>query len=812
MHTPQRKEDAAPDPLLERLAARTISGAEFVHENAARMDGVLAAIGAEHFGTAPDLCLMALGGYGRAELCPHSDIDLQFYKETAFTPTEQSAIEKFLYALWDRGFKIGHAVRTKVECLDIAARDSKVMTSLLDSRPVYGNLQIGHDLRKEITLLLNSEEKRAYVAAKLIERDERHARYNDTRYVLEPNIKEGKGGLRDFQTLLWITDVLHGARTLQDLAGLNILTAGEARKFQKAHDFLMNVRCHLHQIAGRAEERLHFDVQPDLAARLGYKARLTGRAVERFMKHYFLVTRDIGDLTRILIAAIQHEENDDSRKKTVSFLGFELLDDRLIFGPAQNLKTHPVDMLRLFRVFQDTGKDIHPFALKEISRNLKYIDDNMREDSLANQIFIEILTADKDPAYILRRLNESGILGRFIPDFGRIIALMQFDRYHYFTVDEHILHCIDILHKLEKGDVRNEAPLASEIAKNIKDRRALYVAMFLHDICKGRGGGHAELGAELALALGPRFGLSGEETDLVSWLVLEHLLMSDTAFRRNMNDPKTIADFSARVRNIDRLDLLFVLTTADIMGVGPGRWSAWKARLMEELYLKTAALMRGEEPGMVTEISLPKGLRPGTTMVDITTDEKQSATIIMVYTPDRSGLFATLCGALSAEGASIMRAYINTIPENKMAVDRFIIQNSVGLPFDSERRQDDLRQSILHAIDGTLDIDAKIAAHKKPLTRQDMVFDIEPKVTINNTASGSDTVVEIEARDRHGLLYDIARAFRDEGLDLRAAKITTQGLRAIDAFYIQTTKRKKLSDSKAQSRLTALLKATVDKG
>lgn len=812
MHAPQRKEDVTPDILLDRLVSRAVSGRVFVRENAARMDAVLASLATDHFGPAPDLCLMALGGYGRAELCPHSDIDIQFYKETAFTAEEQKKIESFLYALWDRGIKVGHAVRTKAECLDIAARDSKVMTSLLDSRPIFGNIQAGHDLRKEIALLLGPEEKRAYVTAKLTERDERHTRYNDTRYVLEPNIKEGKGGLRDFQTLLWITDVLYGARTLEDLAGLNILTAGEAQKFQKAHDFLLNVRCHLHQIAGRPEERLHFDIQPDLAARLGYKARVSGRAVERFMKHYFLVTRDIGDLTRILIAAIQHEENDDSRKKTVSFLGFEILDDRLVFGPAQNLKTHPVDMLRLFRVFQDTGKDIHPFALKEISRNLKFIDDKMRDDPLANQIFIEILTADKDPAYILRRLNESGILGRFVPDFGRIIALMQFDRYHYFTVDEHILHCIDILHKMEKGALKNEAPLVSEIAQNIKNRRALYVAMFLHDVCKGRGGGHAELGAELALTLGPRFGLSGEETDLVSWLVLEHLLMSDTAFRRNMNDPKTIADFSARVRNTDRLDLLFVLTTADIMGVGPGRWSAWKARLMEELYLKTSALMRGEEPGMVTEVTLPKGMCPGTTMIDITTDEKQSATVIMVYTPDKHGLFATLSGALSAEGASIMRAYINTIPENKMAVDRFIIQNSAGLPFDTGRRQDDLRQSIVQAIEGTLDIDAKIAAHKKPLTRQDLVFDIEPKVTIDNTASGSDTVVEIEARDRHGLLYDIARAFRDEGLDLRAAKITTQGLRAIDAFYIQTGKRKKLSDSKAQARLADRLKATVDKG
>lgn len=774
------------------------------------MDETLQNLAAVHFANSPDLCLMALGGYGRGELCPYSDIDIMFYAPEPFTDTDQKGIEKFLYALWDMGLKVGHAARTKEECLTIAAKDSKVMTSLLDSRAVYGNLTAGDALRKEIALLLSPEEKRAFVQAKLTERNERHARYNDTRYVLEPNIKEGKGGLRDYQTLLWITGVLYGAQTLEDLVGLGILTAAEGRKFAKSHDFLLNVRCHLHQIAGRAEERLHFDIQPDLATRLGYNARVSGRAVERFMKHYFLVTRDIGDLTRILIAAIEHED-DEQNKKTVSFLGFEILDDRLMFGKAQNLKTHPIDMLRIFRVCQDSGKDIHPFALKEITRHLKYIDDKMREDALCNQIFIEILTAEKDAGYVLRRLNEAGILGRFVPDFGKIIALMQFDRYHYFTVDEHILRCIDLMHRMETRKLLQDAPLTTEVACSIKNRKCLYVALFLHDICKGRGGKHAELGADLAITLGPRFGLSGEETDLVSWLVLEHLLMSDTAFRRNMNDPKTIADFSARVRSIERLDMLFVMTTVDIMGVGPGRWSAWKARLLEELYIKTAALMRGEEPGMISDIELPKGMKPGNTYIDIKTDAAQSATIVMVYTPDRPGLFATLCGALSAEGASIMRAYINTIPDSKMAVDRFIIQNASGLPFSEGRRQDDLEHSVRAALDGTLDIDAKIASYRKPLTRQDMVFDIEPKISIDNTASGSDTVIEVETRDRHGLLYDIARTFREEGLDLRAAKITTQGLRAIDAFYIQTAKRKKLMDSKAQTRLCDLIKATVAK-
>jgi len=795
-------------PLLQQLRTRKLGGRDFAAAHSRGMDELLQGMAGEYLAKdTPTLSLMALGGYGRAELCPYSDIDIMFLTPETVQDGENQAIEKFLYALWDKGLKVGHSVRSLKDCADLGRKDSKVLTSLLDARLISGSKDLADRLEDQMAGLLNIEGRKAFVAAKLAERDERHKRYGDTRYVLEPNIKEGKGGLRDFQTLMWITNVLYGTNTLEDLVRQNILTPAEARRFSKSHDYLLTVRCHLHDIAGRAEERLHFDIQPDLAERLGYSNRHTGRAVERFMKHYFLVTRDMGDLTRILCEAI---ESDDGHKERESFFGFETHKDRLLFGEKQNLKTHPLEILRLFRVAQDTGRDIHPHALKEITRNIREID-AIRDDPLANQIFREILTARKDAALTLRRMNEASVLGRFIPDFGRIIALMQFDRYHHFTVDEHILRCIDIMHQIERRELYNDAPVVTSFIENIADRESLYVALLLHDICKGRGGRHAELGAELALSLCPRLGLTGPQTDLVSWLVHEHLLMSGTAFKRNMNDPKTIADFSAKIRSPERLDMLFALTTADIMGVGPDRWTAWKARLLEELYLKTKALMQGDEPGITAEIDVPQDLQPGETRVSIMTDELQSATVVIVYTPDLPGLFATLCGALSAEGANIMRAYIATLP-GKLAVDRFVIQNQSGLPFHQQHRQEDLRQSIMGALHGTIDIGAKIASHKAPLTKQDLVFDIPATITVHNNASGSDTVVEVETRDRHGLLFDIACVFRDLGLDLRAAKINTQGLRAIDAFYIQTAKRKKLVDIPGQERLISALKATVAKG
>lgn len=813
MLKPESQQVPCSDPDLENLAHRRISGTDYAALHADRVDETLRELARIHFTNTPGLSLLALGGYGRRELCPSSDIDLLFFTPNAQNDLQHAAIEKFLYTLWDAGFKVGHAVRTLDECLALSLKDSKIMTSLLDSRLVYGEDGADQNLRTHILDALTPQQKKKFMQDKLIERDARHARYGDTRYVLEPNIKEGKGGLRDVQTLLWITHVLHGARSMDDLVSRHILTVAEARRFGRAYDFLLNVRCHLHQIAGRAEERLHFDIQPDLAERLGYNNRQTGRAVERFMKYYFLNTRDIGDLTRILLAALEHEENPDA--KSESFLGFEKLDGRLLFGTAQKLKSSPIDMLRLFRVSQSSGFGIHPYALKDITRNLRYIDDAMRENPQANDIFLSILTDPKDAVLTLRRMNEAGLLARFVPDFRRIIALMQFDRYHYFTVDEHILRCIGLLHKMLAGECEQDAPMASSVAKKITQTRPLFVALFLHDIAKGRGGRHAELGAELALTLCPRFGLSGDETDLVSWLVHEHLLMSDTAFRRNLNDPKTIADFSARIRSRERLDLLFVLTTVDIMGVGPGRWSAWKASLMEELYTKTRALMMGDDPGMVEQISLPEDLGNGETRIDISTDEAQSYTTVIVYTPDRPGLFATLCGALSAEGASIMRAYINTVTGDKgtprIAVDRFIVQNASGLPYRQERRQEDLRQSIRAALDGSLNTDARISSFRKAPSRKDTVFDIPPRIALNNEASGSDTVVEIETRDRHGLLYDIACTLRDAGLDIRAAKINTQGLRAIDSFYIQTAKQRKLTDQKAQERLAQALEAKVAK-
>ncbi|NCC22520.1 MAG: [protein-PII] uridylyltransferase [Alphaproteobacteria bacterium] len=772
------------ETLLAALRENRISGREFVRRLSDMTDRHLTALAQDTLGASSPVALVALGGYGRRELCPASDIDLMFLLPSGIAGKEAEAkIEKFLYAIWDAGLKVGQSIRTVKDCVNIAREDMTALTSMLDARLLTGPSREFEKMRAALFKARTNGRKKNYVTAKMTERDQRHKRLGDSRYMLEPNIKDGKGGLRDYQTLFWITDVLYGARTTRDLQAMEILTPTEAMKFRKAHDYLLTVRCHLHDVAGRAEERLHFDVQPALAARLGYQDRDNGRAVERFMKHYFLVTRDVGDLTRIVCAVLEAREEKQTGKPG-GVHGFSVINGRLGFPAGADLARNAVEMIRLFRVAQETNRDIHPLALREITRNLRSITRAVRQDPQANALFLDILLSTKHAALTLRRMNEAGVLGRFIPEFGQVIALTQFDRYHVFTVDEHTLQAVDILHEIENGALQVAAPLPSKALHAIRNRRALFVAMFLHDICKGRGGDHSLLGAELALRLCPRFGLDDNETRLVSWLVFDHLVMSNFAFKRDLEDPKTIEDFVFRVYAPERLNLLFVLTAADIMAVGPDRWNAWKSRLLGDLYMKAAVGLKGQKSVTGEDIRLPGDYEPGETRIHFEPSPEYQATQVTVFARDRVGLFATLAGGLSAAGANIIEARINTL-EDGTVVDSFTIQNLAGRPIDKGWRQDEIRRAVMAALNGTLDIESEIARHKGNSQKKDDIFEIPVRLRVNNRASRTDTVIEIAARDRPGLLYDITRALSEFSLQIRSAKITTMGIKAVDVFYVQ---------------------------
>jgi len=788
------------------------------------------------------LSLIAVGGYGRGELAPFSDIDLLFLLPYKLTPRSEQVVESVLYFLWDLGFKVGHAVRSVDECIRLAKSDHTICTSLLEARwlwgsqPLYGELR--HRFRSEVQRGgLGSRAATVFIEAKLGERDDRHRRLGDSRYFLEPNIKDGKGGLRDLHTLFWIAKFLYDVDDMDRMVQKEVFTRSEARRFRKAHDFLVTTRCHLHLLAGRAEERLTFDMQNEIAPRLNYHARAGVSAVERFMKHYFLVAKDVGDLTRIFCSALEATHRRNSGFRLPSFAwprkvgGFRVEGDRITLTGPEVFAEKPVEMLRIFQVAQKHGLDIHPQVLRWVTQNLKHIKRPLREDAKANEIFLDILTSEDDPETALRRLNEAGVLGRFFPEFGRVVAQMQYNMYHHFTVDEHLIMGIGILHAIEKGGLKEEAPIASEVVHKVLSRRVLYVAVLLHDICKGRPGDHSELGAKLALKVCPRFGLSEAEAETVSWLVLYHLKMSDTAFKRDLDDPQTVQDFADLVQSPERLRLLLVLTVADIRAVGPNVWTAWKAALLRELYWRTEEVLSGglattkrdqrvkaaqealaEDLAGWSKKAVKAHLRLGVpsywvafdrgtlerharmvrdaeesrapVAIDTRVDRYRQATEVTIYTADTPGLFCRIAGAIAVAGASIDAAKIFTL-ENGMALDAFYVEDAQGGPFDSSAKRAKLSVALERALTGRLRPLQELEKSRASFPSRYRVFKVQPRVLIDNKASRDHTVIEVNGRDRRGLLYEVTLALAQLRLSIRSARIATFGERVVDVFYVQ---------------------------
>ncbi|UEM03748.1 [protein-PII] uridylyltransferase [Skermanella rosea] len=823
------------------------TGTDCVRQNAYLMDQVIRAL-AQHTAdcifpvanptSGEHFAIVAIGGYGRGEMAPFSDVDLLFMLPYKRTPRVEQVFEYMLYMLWDLGLKVGHAVRSVDECIRQAKGDVTIRTSLLESRFLHGDEKLYAELRRRFTKEIATGTGPAFIEAKLAERDARHRRLGDSRYVLEPNIKEGKGGLRDLQTLFWIAKYYYQVDDVSELLDKRVLLEEEVAKFAKAQDFLLTVRCHLHYLAGRGEDRLTFDVQADISRRLGYVDHAGLIGVERFMKHYFLVAKDVGDLTRIFCANLEAEAKRQPRFSLLRIAlarkdieGFLLDGERLNVRYDRQFKDNPVDTIRLFHVAQVNGLDIHPNALRALTRALGAVGPKLRSDPEANRLFLEMLTSRKDPEVPLRRMNEAGVLGRFVPDFGRIVAQMQYDMYHVFTVDEHTLFALGILHDIESGGLRDELPLASEVIHKLVSRRALYVAMLLHDIAKGRGGDHSVLGAKVAEKLCPRLGLSAEETETVSWLVRWHLTMSDAAFKRDLEDDKTIRDFVELVQSPERLRLLLVLTTADIRAVGPGRWNGWKATLLAELYHRAEDLMSGvvsaqrRERRVNAAQAALRGLlgdwseaeieshlahgypaywlsfdpetharharlmrnadRDGAPLtVDTRIDRGRAVTEVTIYTHDHPGLFSRLAGAFALAGATILDAKIFTMT-NGMAVDVFSVQDAAGGPFDSGDKLAKLSVMIERTLSGQLRPLQELAKRKPAFNNRTRVFKVPPRVLIDNKASTTHTVIELNGRDRPGLLYDVTRALTNLSLQISSAKVSTYGEKAIDVFYVK---------------------------
>ncbi len=809
------------------------------------------------------LAIVAVGGYGRGELAPFSDIDLLFLLPYKQTPHTEQVVEYLLYLLWDLRLKIGQSTRSVDECLRQAKSDLTIRTGLLEARYLWGEQALFDELKRRFDSEIVRATAAQFVEAKLAERDARHKRVGDSRYQLEPNVKEGKGGLRDLHTLFWIAKYIFRTDDVGKLVDLGVLSAEESLRFDRAQNFLWTVRCHLHYLAGRAEERVTFDLQSEIGRRMGYTDHAGSRGVERFMKHYFLVAKDVGDLTRIFCAIL---EADQKHKRRLSWVrwgsarrtldGFVVDGQRLTIPSEDFFKKDPVALLRLFYVAQRHELDIHPRALRAASQSLRLINQQLRDDPEANRLFLEILTSRKDPETALRRMNEAGVFGRFIPDFGRVVAQMQYDMYHVYTVDEHTLFAIGILHQIESGQLEGELPLATQLVETIVSRRALYLAVLLHDIAKGRGGDHSVIGEQIALKLGPRLGLTAEETETVAWLVRWHLLMSSTAFKLDIGDQQTIKGFVERVQSPERLKLLLVLTVADIRAVGPKVWNGWKAALLRELYQRAIEVISGGliEEGwgsrVATAQAAARRLLPDFSDTEFATfvgrgypfywlsfdpetharharlmreaeargapltvekriDTQRAVTEITLYTADHPGLFSRIAGALAVSGANIVDARIMTM-SNGMALDTFWVQDSAGGPFDRPDKLAKLAVIFENVLTGDLKPHRELARPPAFLSRT-RVFSVAPRVLVDNKASASHTVVEVNGRDRPGLLFELTRALTGLNLQVSSAKISTYGEKVVDVFYVKNLFGHKIEHPAKRAEIRKTLEAVLAK-
>ncbi|MDF7776273.1 [protein-PII] uridylyltransferase [Sphingomonas sp. AOB5] len=779
------------------------------------------------------MVLIAVGGYGRGEMAPHSDIDIGFLTPWKVTGWCEQVIESMLYSLWDMQLKVGHSSRSLDEMVRQAKADVTVCTALLEGRYVWGDMPLYDEAAARFKAEVQHDTARTFIAQKLAERDARHKKMGDSRYVVEPNVKEGKGGLRDLHALFWIGKFAYNVREPAELVEAGLLTKLEFRQFHRAENFLWAVRCHLHAIAGRAEDRLTFDLQREIAERMRYSDRPGKSKVERFMHFYFLQAKTVGDLSGVFLAHLDEKFAARGRRFGLPTLfrsprklkGFTLERGRLAIPRESFFQEDPVRLIELYQLADLHGLEIHPLTVRAASRDAKLVDD-VRTDARANALFLDVLTSPRDPETVLRWMNEAGVFGRFVPDFGRVVAQMQFDMYHHYTVDEHSIRAIGLLNQIEKGELKEDHPLASGIFAQVVSRRVLFAAVLLHDIAKGRGGDHSILGAQVAERLCPRLGLSAAETETVAWLVRHHLLMSATAFKRDLSDFKTILDFAEMVQSPERLRLLLLLTVVDIRAVGPGVWNSWKRQLLANLYdsaeevlrlghkqkgrservaakQETLAGMLGwdekrmaafrkrlTEPYWIAEPLdvLERNARlidaAGKSQLSIEAQvyPERGATLVTVYASDHPGLFYRIAGAIHVAGGNIIDARIHTTRDG-MALDNFLVQDPLGRPFDEDVKLKRIKDAIADALANRSKLSDRLKSRPLPRLRAD-AFTIEPNVLIDNKASNRFTVVEVNARDRPALLYTLAHALFQSKVTIHSAHVATYGERAVDTFYL----------------------------
>ena len=838
---------------------------------AGRLSGGVDALIQGLFAAAPDkieesFCVAAVGGFGRGKLAPYSDVDLLFLYKPEFEDQLRATLDSFLYPLWDSGLKLGYAAHTAQSAAEFAKEDIIARTAYLDGRLVCGSKTVFDDFERAYDKL-RRKTKNQFVTAKLEEQAVRQTKSDETRYLVEPDIKEGKGGLRDVQTIRWLHKYVYGASAGEKHISKKVMEPGERRALEKASRFLWSVRAHMHDIRGCADEKLTFDIQPEIASRLGYKDRTDMTAAERLMKHYFVNAVEVGRLTRILCARLE-EERAKRLPHLPKLLPRRLLEDeapgkpnlrirngRLDFASAAKARRQPRDLFRLFRAYSKQPKiDFHPAALAIVTDHAPKVVSEVRKDPVIAKLFTGIITDAVDPVRVLRIMTETGLLGKYIPAYGSIVGRIDYGLYRRFTLDEHILRCIGLLTQIRKGELKEQHPITTRIVQRAKNPMLFYLALFLHEsIWSVRGKSVAEC-EKLVARVSKRLGLNDEDAALAGWAAARHLLMVRTAERRNLADIRVISTFAQKVGSKERLDLILALSVCHLRMVGAQSWSEIIRRQLTALYegaqiwfehgeaaveerFETRAMQARAEtkaalsdwknsdkerfldrlggsifrsvgPDIITRFAyLARAADSDGAGSAVAITPRDGALEAIIYADDRPGLLADLAGAIAESAMSVRTVHALTTLDGK-AIDIFTIQSPDGLPIDDKDQGARIHAALSSA--------ARQHPDAEPSLRQRFgdrrsIFVVVPVIRIEQEASDEATIIETEGLDRPGLLYQLTAALSKLGLTIVSSHVATYGERAVDAFYVQTAAGKKITDARllarAEKSLTQVLSA-----
>lgn len=793
-----------------------------------------------------EIALVAVGGYGRGELHPYSDIDLLILLDDSDQEKFRDSIEGFLTLLWDIGLEVGQSVRSVAECAEEARADLTVITNLMESRTIAGPERLRQNMLS-VTRPSEMWPSKEFFLAKRNEQAARHSKYNNTEYNLEPNVKGSPGGLRDIQTILWIARRQFGSLNLSAIVDQGFLTEGEYALLVSSQEFIWRVRYGLHMLAGRAEDRLLFDHQRSLAALLGYEDSDAKLAIERFMQKYYRVVMSISELSDLVgqhFAEVILWEGDSGDAVPLNSR-FVLRDGYLEVANDSVFKRRPFAILEVFVLLAQHPEiqGVRAETIRLLRDHRHLIDDDFRSDIRNTSLFVELFKCKEGIHRNLRRMNRYGILGRYLPEFGHIVGQMQHDLFHIYTVDAHTLNVIKYLRKLSKPGVAEKYPLASKLVERLPKPELIYIAGLYHDIAKGRGGDHSELGAVDAQAFCVRHKLPAWDTRLVVWLVESHLVMSTTAQRKDLSDPQVINDFAQLVGDETHLDYLYVLTVADINATNPTLWNSWRASLLRQLYTETKrALKRGLENPLGREeqirqtqraaldnlvrngtdpddaeqlwsqlgddyfmrhsstdvawhteaiIEHPSDGGPLVLIKETTQREFEGGTQIFIYAPDQHDFFAVTVAAMDQLNLNIHDARIIT-SSSQFTLDTYIVLDADGSPIGNDpERTEEIRQGLIDALRNPEDY---LTIIQKRVPRQLKHFAFPPQVTIHNDMQRPHTIIEVIAPDRPGLLARIGQLFLDFDLSLQNAKIATLGERVEDVFFVTNADNQPLSD------------------